>query len=115
MYINDKFYCIGRKEDLIDAFNDNGIDYEEVANYFLRFEEPATETFEGLCGDDLYEVNRALANEVEDLDSIITSLKSNSRKGNTRADIATRLEDVKANIEDLSYSGLVYRGTCVCI
>lgn len=111
MYINDKFYCIGRKEDLIDAFNDNGIDYEEVANYFLRFEEPVTETFEGLCGDDLYEVNRAFASEVDDLDSIISSLRSNSRKGNTRADIANRLEDVKANIEDLSCSGFVYRGT----
>ena len=54
---------------------------------------------DGLLGDDFYIAGDELRNAQEEIRAEIDNLRSNSRKNNTKADIAKRLENIVANMD----------------
>ena len=54
---------------------------------------------DGLYGDDFYIAGDELRNAQEEIRAEIDALRSNSRKNNTKADIAKRLENIVANMD----------------
>lgn len=54
---------------------------------------------DGLYGDDFYIAGDELRNAQEEIRAEIDNLRSNSRKNNTKADIAKRLENIVANMD----------------
>lgn len=56
---------------------------------------------DGMIGDRFFNYQYAIKSEVDDLENdIYESLLSNSRKGNTKADIAHRLKNIIDNLHD---------------
>ena len=56
---------------------------------------------DGMIGDRFFNYQYAIRSEVDDLENdIYESLLSNSRKGNTKADIARRLKNIIDNLHD---------------
>lgn len=52
---------------------------------------------DGLIGDDLYRYEEHIANIKSDIQDEIDALRSKSRKGNTKEDIANRLDKIISN------------------
>ena len=53
---------------------------------------------DGLVGDDLYRYEEHIANIKSDIQDEINALRSKSRKGNTKEDIANRLDKIVSNL-----------------
>lgn len=105
LFVKDKYYNIGSKRDLDVCLEENGFNYDELESVMLSYHEAQ---YEGLIGDDLYEVQHAINSELSDLENEIKNLNGRSCKNNTRADIANRLSDIYANLMDLNLSCQVY-------
>ena len=54
--------------------------------------------YDGVIGDDFYEACRGIDDAWEEIRNEIEILRSNKRKGNTKEDIARRLEAVVSNM-----------------
>lgn len=54
--------------------------------------------YDGVIGDDFYEACRGINDAREEIRNEIENLRSNKRKGNTKEDIARRLEAVVSNM-----------------
>ena len=57
---------------------------------------------DGIWGDDWYEYLREVRELADEVDVEVKNLHSNSRKNNTKADIARRLSNVVANLRNLT-------------
>lgn len=103
----------------LDTFNEylayHGIDKDLVRDMFYEdiaeeVEDQLYDDFshgrrelpvDGLIGDRFFNYQEAIRSEVNDLENdIYESLLSNSRKGNTKADIAYRLKNIIDNLHD---------------
>lgn len=54
--------------------------------------------YDGVIGDDFYEACRGINDAREEIRGEIENLRSNKRKGNTKEDIARRLETIVSNM-----------------
>lgn len=97
-----------------EYFNSIGLDvtrdtfkemfYEEIYDDVLEdLSSGATQlNIDALVGDDLSRYREAIRSEIDDISNdIYESLLSNSRKGNTKADIARRLKNYLDNLDYL--------------
>lgn len=57
---------------------------------------------DGIWGDDWYEYLREVRELADEVEVEVKNLRSNSRKNNTKEDIARRLESVVANLRNLT-------------
>lgn len=109
LFVKDKYYNIDSKRDLDVCLKENGFNYDELESMMLSYHAAnRVHGVEGLIGDDLYEVQHAINSELSDLENEIKNLNGSSCKGNTRADIANRLDYIYANLMDLNLSCQVY-------
>lgn len=89
--------------DVMDIFVDaivNENDFPEVGAVI----EAASDTeraknYDGVIGDDFYEACRGIHGAQEEIRGEIENLRSNKRKGNTKDDIARRLEVIVSNMD----------------
>ena len=56
---------------------------------------------DGIFGDDFYIAEEEIQNAQEEIRAEINSLRSKSRKGNTKEDIARRLENIVSNMDGI--------------
>ncbi len=95
-------------DSFLDMMEYIGIPKEEVFNYAIS-EKTHEEMENGLClansdgilGDDFYVLCDELGKYLNEFKEIAASLRSTSRKGNTRADIANQLDCVCSNFEGI--------------
>lgn len=99
--VNGKSYWIDDADSFIGFLGDLGISKGDAATYLYADIEDKKTRGDGIFGDDYYEVIEAIHSECEDLKAEIDNLRSNSRKNNTKLDIARRLEAIYANLWDI--------------
>lgn len=104
MNIDQTLFDLDDYNDVIDFLFSLGIDRYDVGRIvntvFIETLGGRTNAIEGLIGDDLYCMQEALENEVSEIQNEIGNLTSNARKGNTKADIARRLQ---INVDNLMH------------
>ena len=102
MNIDQTRFDVNEYNDVIDFFFSLGIDrydvYSIVNTIFTETLNSRTTAIEGLIGDDLYTMQEDLENEISEVQNEIGNLTSNARKGNTKAEIAGRLQ---INVDNL--------------
>lgn len=90
--------------DVIDFLGSLGLDrfdIERITNtIFVESLNSHVTCIEGLVGDDLYNMETAAENELNEIENEIGNLTSNARKGNTKAEIAGRLQ---INVDNLRH------------
>lgn len=96
--VNDKDYWIDRPCDFYEMLSDIGIDEADANSYLSREYREELENVDGVTGDDYYIFVEQIDNAVQEVRDEIAALRSNSRKGNTKADIARRLEIIMDNL-----------------
>lgn len=79
--------------------NDN--QYPELESCFDQFESIKRNTQDGIWGDDYYIAEEEIRNTQEEIRAEIDNLRSTSRKNNTKADIARRLENIVSNMDGI--------------
>jgi hypothetical protein len=104
MNIDQTRFDLDEYNDVIDFLFSLGIDRYDVdrivTTIFTGTFNSRTTAIEGLIGDDLYAMQEALASEVSEIQNEIGNLTSNARKGNTKAEIAGRLQ---INVDNLAH------------
>ena len=102
MNIDQTRFDLDEYNDVIDFLFSLGIDRYDVDRIvntiFTGTFNSRTNAIEGLIGDDLYTMQEDLENEVSEIQNEIGNLTSNARKGNTKAEIAGRLQ---INVDNL--------------
>ena len=83
---------------MLDAA-ENYNQYPELQDLFDNVQGMMNEHVDMLSGDDLYNAEYELRNIQEEIRAEIDALRSTSRKNNTKADVARRLENIVANME----------------
>lgn len=83
---------------MLDAA-ENYNQYPELQDLFDNVQGMMHEHVDMLSGDDLYNAEYELRNIQEEIRAEIDALRSTSRKNNTKADVARRLENIVANME----------------
>ena len=86
---------------LISEAINNYNQYPELESCFEEFEVNKHNTQDGIWGDSWLTAQEELQDCWEAIEAEINALKSNSRKGNTKADIARRLRTVVANLQEI--------------
>ena len=75
--------------------------YPEFESCFEQFETTKHNTQDGIWGDDYYIAAEEIQNTQEEIRAEIDNLRSSSRKNNTKADIARRLENIVSNMDGI--------------
>lgn len=83
---------------ILDAA-ENYHQYPELQDLFDNVQGMMNEHVDMLSGDDLYNAEYELSCFRDEIQAEIDALRSTSRKNNTKADIARRLENIVANME----------------
>ena len=79
--------------------NDN--QYPELESCFGQAETIKHNTQDGIWGDAYYIAAEEIQNTQEEIRAEIDNLRSSSRKNNTKADIARRLENIVSNMDGI--------------
>lgn len=112
MNIDQTRFDLDEYNDVIDFLFSLGIDRYDVDRIvntiFIGTFNNRTTAIEGLIGDDLYAMQEALTSEVSEIQNEIGNLTSNARKGNTKAEIAGRLQINVDNLEHLANRCQIY-------
>lgn len=66
-----------------------------------QFDEDEIKSHDGIYGDDYYRAAEEIREAQEEIRNEIEALQSNSRKGNTKADIARRLDVIVSNMNHI--------------
>lgn len=96
--VNGKDYWIDRPCDFYEMLSDIGIDEADANSYLSREYREELENVDGVTGDDYYILVEQIDNAIQEVRDEIEALRSNSRKGNTKAEIARRLEIIMDNL-----------------
>lgn len=96
--VNGKDYWIDRPCDFYEMLSDIGINEADANSYLSREYREELENVDGVTGDDYYIFVEQIDNAIQEVRDEIEALRSNSRKGNTKADIARRLEIIMDNL-----------------
>ena len=96
--VNGKDYWIDRPCDFYEMLSDIGIDEADANSYLSREYREELEHVDGVTGDDYYIFVEQIDNAIQEVRDEIAALRSNSRKGNTKAEIARRLEIIMDNL-----------------
>lgn len=112
MNIDQTRFDLDEYNDVIDFLFSLGIDRYDVDRIvntiFTGTFNSRTNAIEGLIGDDLYIMQEDLENEVSEIQNEIGNLTSNARKGNTKAEIAGRLQINVDNLVHIAHRCQVY-------
>lgn len=112
MNIDQTRFDLDEYNDVIDFLFSLGIDRYDVDRIvntiFTGTFNSRTNAIEGLIGDDLYIMQEDLENEVSEIQNEIGNLTSNARKGNTKAEIAGRLQINVDNLAHIAHRCQVY-------
>lgn len=96
--VNGKDYWIDRPCDFYEMLSDIGINEADANSYLSREYREELNNVDGVTGDDYYIFVEQIDNAIQEVQDEITALRSNSRKGNTKAEIASRLEIAMDNL-----------------
>lgn len=96
--VNGKDYWIDRPCDFYEMLSDIGINEADANSYLSREYREELENVDGVTGDDYYIFVEQIDNAYQEVRDEIAALRSNSRKGNTKAEIARRLEIIMDNL-----------------
>lgn len=96
--VNGKDYWIDRPCDFYEMLSDIGINEADANSYLSREYREKFENVDGVTGDDYYIFVEQIDNAIQEVRDEIAALRSNSRKGNTKAEIASRLKDTMENL-----------------
>ena len=86
---------------LISEAVNNYTQYPELESCFEEFEVNKHNTQDGVWGDAFYIACEEIRNTQEEIRAEINALRSTSRKGNTKEDIARRLENIVSNMSGI--------------
>lgn len=86
---------------LISEAVNNYTRYPELESCFEEFEVNKHNTQDGVWGDAFYIACEEIRNTQEEIRAEINALRSTSRKGNTKEDIARRLENIVSNMDGI--------------
>jgi len=86
---------------LISEAINNYTQYPELESCFEKFEVNKHNTQDGIWGIAYYNAEEEIRNTQEEIRAEIDALRSTSRKGNTKADIARRLENIVSNMDGI--------------
>ena len=86
---------------LISEAINNYNQYPELESCFKEFEVNKHNTQDGIWGDAYYIAEEEIRNTQEEIRAEINALRSKSRKGNTKEDIARRLENIVSNMNGI--------------
>ena len=89
--VNGKDYWIDRPCDFYEMLSDIGINEADANSYLSREYREELENVDGVTGDDYYIFVEQIDNAIQEVRDEIAALRSNSRKGNAKAEIARRL------------------------
>lgn len=96
--VNGKDYWIDRPCDFYEMLSDIGINEDDANSYLSREYRDELCNVDGVTGDDYYIFVEQIDNAIQEVRDEIAALRSNSRKGNTKAEIARRLEIIMDNL-----------------
>lgn len=96
--VNGKDYWIDRPCDFYEMLSDIGINEADANSYLSREYREELNNVDGVTGDDYYIFVEQIDNAIQEVRDEIEALKSNKRKGNTKAEIARRLEIIMDNL-----------------
>lgn len=96
--VNGKDYWIDRPCDFYEMLSDIGINEADANSYLSREYREELENVDGVTGDDYYIFVEQIDNAIQEVRDEIAALRSNKRKGNTKAEIARRLEIIMDNL-----------------
>ena len=96
--VNGKDYWIDRPCDFYEMLSDIGIDEADANSYLSREYREELKNVDGVTGDDYYIFVEQIDNAIQEVRDEIVALRSNSRKGNTKVEIAHRLEIIMDNL-----------------
>lgn len=86
---------------LIEDAAENYTQYPEMASVFENIGEITFNSQDGVWGDQFYIACEEIRNAQEEIRAEIENLRSTSRKGNTKEDIAKRLENIVSNMDGI--------------
>lgn len=86
---------------LIEDAAENYTQYPEMASVFENIGEITLNSQDGVWGDQFYISCEEIRNAQEEIRAEIENLRSTSRKGNTKEDIAKRLENIVSNMDGI--------------
>ena len=78
--------------------SDIGFNEADANSYLSREYREELNNVDGVTGDDYYIFVEQIDNAIQEVRDEIAALRSNSRKGNTKAEIANRLEIIMDNL-----------------
>lgn len=96
--VNGKDCWIDRPCDFYEMLSDIGINEADANSYLSREYREELENVDGVTGDDYYIFVEQIDNAIQEVRDEIAALRSNSRKGNTKAEIARRLDIIMDNL-----------------
>lgn len=96
--VNGKDYWIDRPCDFYEMLSDIGISEADANSYLSREYREELDNVDGVTGDDYYIFVEQIDSAIQEVQDEIAALRSNSRKGNTKAEIASRLETIMDNL-----------------
>lgn len=96
------------KQDLASLIEDAILHYTQYPELIScldtiieQFDEDEIKSHDGIYGDDYYRAVEEIQEAQEEIRNEIEALQSNSRKGNTKADIARRLDTIVSNMNHI--------------
>lgn len=87
-------------EDAIEHYNQHP-ELEAVCETAVEIFTPNAKNSDGIFGDAFYIAEEQIQNAQEEIRAEIDALHSKSRKGNTKEDIARRLENIVSNMNGI--------------
>lgn len=96
------------KQDLASLIEDAILHYTQYPELIScldtiieQLDEDEIKSHDGIYGDDYYRAVEEIQEAQEEIRNEIEALQSNSRKGNTKADIARRLDTIVSNMNHI--------------
>ena len=96
------------KQDLASLIEDAILHYTQYPELIScldeiieQLDEDEIKSHDGIYGDDYYRAAEEIREAQEEIRNEIEALQSNSRKGNTKADIARRLDVIVSNMNNI--------------
>ena len=87
-------------KDAIEHYNQHP-ELEAVCETAVEIFTSNAKNLDGIFGDDFYIAEEQIQNAQEEIRAEIDALRSKSRKGNTKEDIARRLENIVSNMNGI--------------